>query len=173
MLIHENVDISCDSISFFCDLVEIELSEDDSVHIVKLYQEMVGFCGREDSYCFFEKVANKFLELLVQNLNRLDENKQDQFNAVHKSLKILEAMIEIIPDLPQILCDNTKIFHWLIKKLNPKNKLSDRVVDDNKLYASETLILLLQNHKENQFTFAKMGGIDYLLNMMAVRELLF
>ena len=98
----------------------------------------------------------------------MDENKQDQFNAVHKTLKIIEALIEIIPDLPQTLCDNTKIFQWLIKKLNPKNKLKDKVLDDNKLYASEILILLLQQHKENQYTFGKLGGIDYLLNMMAV-----
>ena len=98
----------------------------------------------------------------------MDENKQDQFNAVHKTLKIIESLIEIIPDLPQTLCDNTKIFQWLIKKLNPKNKLKDKVLDDNKLYASEILILLLQQHKENQYTFGKLGGIDYLLNMMAV-----
>lgn len=105
---------------------------------------------------------------MVQNLSRLDENKQDNFNCVHKSLKILENLIEVFPELPEKLCDNTKIFQWLIKKLNPKNKLNDKLFDDNKLYASEILILLLQNHKENQFTFGKLGGIDYLLNILAV-----
>ena len=108
------------------------------------------------------------MEILVQNLNRLDENKQDQFNAVHKTLKILENLIEVMPELPVTICDNTKIIQWLIKKLNPKNKLKDKTLDDNKLYASEILILLLQNNKENQFTFGKIGGIDHLLNTLAV-----
>jgi len=100
----------------------------------------------------------------------LDENKQDQFNAVHKTLKILESLIEIMPELPQTICDITKIFQWLIKKLSPKNKLKDKTLDDNKLYASEILILLVQNYKENQFTFGKLGGIDHLLNMLAVKR---
>lgn len=113
-------------------------------------------------------MKNHFLELLVQNLSRLDENKQDQFNAVHKTLKILENLIEIMPEIPQIICDNTKILQFLIKKLNPKNKLKDKALDDNKLYSSEILILLLQDNRENQFTFGKLGGIDYLLNMLAV-----
>lgn len=110
---------------------------------------------------------------MVQNLSRLDENKQDNFNAVHKTLKIFENLIELFPEIPQNLCDNTKILQWLIKKLSPKNKLKDKLFDDNKLYASEILILLLQNHKENQYTFGKLGGIDYILNILAVFLLFF
>jgi len=83
-------------------------------------------------------------------------------------LKILENLIEVLPEIPQLVCDNTKIIQWLIKKLNPKNRLKDKTFDDNKLYASEILILLLQNNRENQFTFGKIGGIDHFLNILAV-----
>ncbi len=105
---------------------------------------------------------------MVQNLHRLDENKQDHFNTVFKILKIIESYCEMFPELIQSLCDNTKILNWLIQKLSPKHRLSDKVIDDNKVFASEILSILLQNNKDNQFTFGKMGAIEELLQILAV-----
>ena len=105
---------------------------------------------------------------MIQNLHRLDENKQENFNAVYKILKMIESFFEIMPEISQILCDNTKILNWLLLKLNPKNILIDKDIDDNKIFASEILSMLLQNNRDNQFTFGKMGAIEGLLQIMAV-----
>jgi len=57
----------------------------------------------------------------VSNLERFNEGRNEEFEAVHKSLNIIESLIEIIPNISTIICDKTKFMHWLIKKLNPKN----------------------------------------------------
>lgn len=59
--------------------------------------------------------------MLIQNLDRFNESRNEEFEAVHKSLNIIESLIEIIPKIATIICDKTKFMHWLIKKLNPKN----------------------------------------------------
>jgi len=99
----------------------------------------------------------------VQNLVRLDAEKEDDSEGVEKILNIIENILEIKPDTAEYIVDNTKIFIWIIKKLSPKTPF-----DDNKLYASEILSILVQQHKNNQFTLGKMGGIDHLLTTIAV-----
>jgi beta-catenin-like protein 1 len=89
--------------------------------------------------------------------------KEDDFEGIHKVLNVIENILEIKPDTAQYIVDNTKIFVWLIKRLNPKTPF-----DDNKLYASEIFAMLVQNNKANQFTIGKTGGIEHLLNTLAV-----
>lgn len=101
----------------------------------------------------------------MQNLSRLDVEKEDDFEGIHKILNVIENILEIKPDTAQYIVDNTKIFIWLIKRLSPKTAF-----DDNKLYASEIFSILVQYNKENQFTLGKLGGIEHLLSILAVSE---
>jgi len=103
------------------------------------------------------------IEGLVQNLSRLDVEKEDDSEGINKILNVLENILEIKPDTAQYIVDNTKILVWLLKKLSPKTPF-----DDNKLYASEIFSILIQYNKENQFTLGKMGGIEHVLTTLAV-----
>jgi beta-catenin-like protein 1 len=100
---------------------------------------------------------------------RMNESKRDEFTTIHKTLGIIENLVEVMPILAKTICDRTKILTWLIKKIS-KDKNPEKAFDDNKLYASEVLTILLQNSKENQFTLVKMGGIDHILTTMAVKK---
>jgi beta-catenin-like protein 1 len=42
--------------------------------------------------------------------------------------------------------------------------------DGNKLYASEVLAILLQNHAENRILLGEVDGIDILLQQLAVSK---
>jgi len=103
------------------------------------------------------------LEGLVQNLFRLDAEKEDDSEGVHKILNVIENILEIKPNTAEYIVDNTKIFIWILKKLSPKTPF-----DDNKLYASEILAILVQHNRTNQFTLGKIGGIEHILTLIAV-----
>jgi len=147
LLSHENTDVSLEVISFVRDLFDTQI-EEESLQVV------------QDLYNTF--IKNKLIEGLVQNLSRLDVEKEDDSEGINKILNVLENILEIKPDTAQYIVDNTKIFVWLIKKLSPKVPF-----DDNKLYASEIFAILVQFNKDNQFTFGKMGGIEHVLTTLA------
>lgn len=64
-------------------------------------------------------------------MDRFNESRNEEFEAVHKTLNIIESLIEIIPTIATVVCDKTKLMHWLIKKLNPKNQVSNLIYKKN------------------------------------------
>jgi len=103
------------------------------------------------------------LESIASNLARFNEDKTEESEAVHKSFNIIEAVLEAKPDIAKYIGDNTKILTWCVQRLSPQLRF-----DDNKLYASEILAMLMQQSKENQFTLGKSGGIEQLLFTLVV-----
>ena len=55
------------------------------------------------------------------------------------------------------------VLSWILKRIRMKMPF-----DANKLYASEILSILLQNHEENRKTLGEVDGIDILLQQLAV-----
>ena len=99
---HDNLDISIDVINLFNDLVSIEFSEDDSLEsVTKLYSILLD-------------KSNSFLEVVVQNLYRLKDEKQEESDAIHNSLSILENMIEVMPVVVKFVCERTKIGIYIL-----------------------------------------------------------
>ena len=100
----------------------------------------------------------------------MTESKKEDYDTIHKVLNIIENMIDIQPNVCKKICEKTKILHWLIKKMKPKpsSQTISILFDDNKLYASEILSILLQNNYDNQFLLGKIGGIEHILQIMAV-----
>ena len=45
----------------------------------------------------------------MQNLYRLKDDKQEEQDAVHNSLSVLENMIEVMPVVVKLVCERTKI----------------------------------------------------------------
>lgn len=103
-------------------------------------------------------------EALVLNLERLDDSKREEFEGIFNTMNIFENLLEVKPDLATELCDKTPIMNWLVDRATDLNK----PFDDNKLYASEILSILVQTSRENQFTLGKKGAIDKLLQLQNV-----
>jgi len=89
-------------------------------------------------------VANQISALIVQNLDRLNENVKEESDGIHNTLSIVENLIEFRPEVCKEVAD-AGLLVWLTKKLKVKMPF-----DNNKLYASEILSILLQNEPENR-----------------------
>jgi beta-catenin-like protein 1 len=64
-----------------------------------------------------EILANNGMELLTQNLTRLDESQATESQAIFNTLGIFENMIEIDEGMAQELIEKTTILEWLINRI--------------------------------------------------------
>jgi beta-catenin-like protein 1 len=106
-------------------------------------------------------VENNALELLVQNLSRMDETDSDEAAAVFNTLSIIENMTEVKPAVAELVCERTKLLRWIL------NRMKLREFDSNKFYASEILAILLQSSEANQKRLGQLNGVDTLLQAVA------
>merc|ERR1719167_1647755 len=104
---------------------------------------------------------NQVCSLLVTNLDRLDENVKEESDGVHNTLAIVENIVELKPEICKDVAE-AGFMNWLIKKLKVKVPF-----DENKLYASEILSILLQTEPENRKLFGELDAIDILLQQLA------
>ncbi len=65
-------------------------------------------------------------------------------------------MIEIDPKIAWMISDKNSLLTFLLKRLD--STVEGRVIDDNKLYCSELLAVLIID-KSNQNAFVRIGGI--------------
>ncbi|PRP73525.1 beta-catenin-like protein 1-like isoform 2 [Planoprotostelium fungivorum] len=102
-------------------------------------------------------LENEGLENLIGNIERMDEDIPEEMKAVHNSLGIIENLIEVRPDISELVTEKTGIMQYLLKRI------SKEAFDDNKLYASEILAILVQESTENQRKLGKLNGMDSML----------
>ncbi|XP_013389314.1 beta-catenin-like protein 1 [Lingula anatina] len=140
---------------------------DISIAVVDLLQELTDVDTLNESEEGAEALVDALLEgqivaVLVQNLERLDESNKEESEGVHNTLGIIENITEF---RPEVCPDAAKqgLMQWLLKRLKAKIPF-----EGNKLYCSEILAILLQNHDENQELLGEMDGIDVLLQQLAV-----
>lgn len=87
-------------------------------------------------------IENGLLKIMVDNMNRINEKDEKESNGIYYTLSIIESLLEIMPILAIKLCKETNIFSFLIQNLGKKEN------DQNKLYSSEILSLLLESDLE-------------------------
>ena len=129
LLSHENTDISIAVVDLIQELTDIDTlheSEDGTTAIIQAL------------------VSNQISAQLVQNLDRLNEGVREESDGIHNTLSIVENLIEFRPEVCKEVAD-AGLLIWLTKKLKAKVPF-----DNNKLYASEILSILLQNEPENR-----------------------
>jgi len=90
----------------------------------------------------------------VQNLGRLDEANEEDVKGVHFSMGCIENLTEVRPDVAVLVCENTHILAYLLSRVSAK------VFDQNKLYCSEILSILLQADPINQKRVGAVPGTD-------------
>lgn len=148
LLSHENSDISIAVVDLIQELTDIDTlneSEDGTSAIIEAL------------------VSNQISALLVQNLDRLNESVKEESDGIHNTLSIVENLIEFRPEVCKEVAD-AGLLVWLTKKLKVK-----MAFDNNKLYASEILSILLQNEPENRKVFSDIAGspLDSMLQQLA------
>ena len=129
LLSHENSDISIAVVDLIQELTDIDTLNESEDGTTALIQALA---------------TNQISALLVQNLDRLNENSKEESDGIHNTLSIVENLIEFRPEVCKEVAD-AGLLVWLTKKLKVKIPF-----DNNKLYASEILSILLQNEPENR-----------------------
>eukprot|EP00053_Salpingoeca_punica_P017231 m.165383 g.165383 ORF g.165383 m.165383 type:complete len:579 (-) comp17156_c0_seq2:2318-4054(-) len=144
----------------------IHENSDISAAVVGLLQEMTDTETLVDSAESVEVLLNALWELdffnvLLSTVRRFNEAEKEESEAVHNALGIIENSIELQPTVGERLVKDTDWMPWLLSRMTAK------AFDDNKLYASEVLAILLQDSEENRAVFGAMDGIEPLLQCLA------
>ncbi|KAK4409464.1 Beta-catenin-like protein 1 [Sesamum angolense] len=147
LLNHDNTDIAIDAVTLLQDLTDADVIEDNDEPAQVLVDALI---------------ENNAVELLVQNLARLNDSDPDESAAIYNTLSTIENLIEVKPSVSELVCEKTKLLKWL------QARIKIREFDSNKQYASEILAILLQNSIANQKRFGQMNGVDTLLQAVAM-----
>lgn len=149
MVTHENTDISLAAVALLDELFDASTYPDvpESRAFIKAFLDEQG------------------LELIVQNLSRLDERSEEDAQGVYNTLSLIENLIDLVPEtVATDLCTRTNILKFLVLRLRPKQ------FDENKLYASELLSILLNEDPRNSLSLSliDLDGLDELLKAVAM-----
>ncbi|TGZ44657.1 hypothetical protein CRM22_011183 [Opisthorchis felineus] len=147
LLSHENTDISLAVIDLLHELLESNgLIEAGPSRVNPLLDLLFN---------------GQLIQLLMQNVARLDESNKDEADGVHKTLGIVENLLDVRPEM-NVTMSNQGLFSWLLRRLQRRP-----VFDRNKLYVSELLSILLQLDEANRRHLGEVDGIDILLQQLA------
>jgi beta-catenin-like protein 1 len=102
------------------------------------------------------------IELLAQNLSRLDEASETDRAGVYYVLGVLENLASQTSHAETIGQDGS-ILPWILSRIQKK----EAVVSQNKQYAAEILAILLQSSPKNRSKFIEIDGIDVLLQLLS------
>uniref|UniRef100_A0A671YIX8 Catenin, beta like 1 n=1 Tax=Sparus aurata TaxID=8175 RepID=A0A671YIX8_SPAAU len=135
--------------------------------VVDLLQELTDIDTLHESEEGAEVLIDALLEgqvvaLLVQNMERLDEQVKEEADGIYNTLAIIENMAEFRPGLCTEAAQQG-LMQWLLKRIKAKMPF-----DANKLYCSEILAILLQNNDNTRELLGEMDGIDVLLQQLSV-----
>ncbi|XP_035594499.1 beta-catenin-like protein 1 isoform X1 [Oncorhynchus keta] len=140
---------------------------DIAIAVVDLLQELTDIDTLHESEEGAEVLIDSLLEgqvvaLLVQNMERLDEQVKEEADGVYNTLAIIENMAEFRPGLCTEAAQQG-LMQWLLKRIRAKIPF-----DANKLYCSEILAILLQNNDSTRELLGELDGIDVLLQQLSV-----
>lgn len=147
LLSHENSDISIAVIDLLQELTDVDTLNESEEGATALIDALLD---------------GQVIALLVQNLDRLDENVKEDSDGVHNTLGIIENMTELRTSVCQAAGEQGML-GWLLRRLKQKPHY-----DANKLYCSEILSILLQNTEENRQLLGELNGIDTLLQCLSL-----
>ncbi|KAH7914167.1 Catenin-beta-like protein [Hygrophoropsis aurantiaca] len=155
LLSHENADI-------VIDVVEV---------IHELTDEDVGNEGEDDDEQEESQNAlksliealleNSILELLVENLSRLNEEEESDRQGVFHIMGVFENVLGFNPSLSTRLVFKTNMMTWLLNRIQSKNH------DENRGYAAELLSILLQTEASNKAVFGEKDGVEIILKILS------
>ncbi|CAE6465415.1 unnamed protein product [Rhizoctonia solani] len=161
LLSHENMDIVIDVVEVIHEFTDEDVGgedEDDEEN----EEGQVTRKGEEALKDLIDSlVTSQTLELLVQNLSRMDEKEETDRQGVFHTLGIFENVLASRPTLAETLVSTTTIIQWLL------NRIIQKEHDDNRGYAAEVLSILIQTSRSNRLVLAKADGVDTILRVLS------
>ncbi|KAI6164904.1 hypothetical protein EDD17DRAFT_1775247 [Pisolithus thermaeus] len=109
LLSHENVDIVIDAVELFNELTDEDVGnegEDDAEETQATLKVLIEAL-----------VDHSILELLVDNLSRLNEAEESDRQGVFHIIGVFENVLGFNPDLSEKLVSQTKIMNWLLERI--------------------------------------------------------
>ncbi|KAB5595329.1 Beta-catenin-like protein 1 [Ceratobasidium theobromae] len=162
LLSHENMDIVIDVVEVIHEFTDEDAGgedddeeEDEDGQVIRKSEEALK--ALIDSL-----VTNQTLELLVQNLARMDEKEETDRQGVFHTLGIFENVLASRPTLAETLVSTTTIMQWLLSRIIQKEH------DDNRGYAAEVLAILVQSSRSNRLVLVKAEGVDTILRALSI-----
>ncbi|TDG52246.1 hypothetical protein AWZ03_001527 [Drosophila navojoa] len=147
LLAHQNTDIAVAVVDLLQEVTDVDILGESSDGAEALIEAL-----RKEQIC----------ALLVQNLERLNEQVKEESDGVHNTLAIVENLIEIEGDFVREAATQG-LLAWILKRLKGKSPF-----DPNKLYCSEILSILIQTENENRLLLGTLDGVDVLLQQLAI-----
>ncbi|KAF7714745.1 Catenin-beta-like, Arm-motif containing nuclear protein [Penicillium ucsense] len=146
LLSHENADIAIDTIQIIS-----ELTDEDVEAEQEQWDTLVNAMMDAD-----------LIELLTQNLSRLDENAETDRAGVYYILNVLENLSSQSA-LSEKIGQDSVVMSWILSRIQRK----ESPVSQNKQYAAEILAILLQSSPKNREKFVGLEGVDALLQLLS------
>ena len=147
LLSHENTDIAIGAIQLLGELTDEDVSTKE-----EQWKALVD-----------ELIKNDVLSLLVQNLDRLDEERDEDREGVYHILEVLENLLQDSKNLES----QNDLITWLRTRI--KARIGSKRVNQNQQYAAEILAMLLQTTGPgNRDAFVKGDGVDALLELLSL-----
>jgi len=147
LLAHENADIAIDAIHILN-----ELTDDDVKARKEQWDVLVNTALDAD-----------LLDLLAQNLERLDESQKADEDGVFYILEILEALASE-EDHSSGVAKDKKLVQWLLNRLNKEEK---RGISNNKQTVADVLSVAVLFNPIARNTLIDLGAVDTILQLLA------
>ncbi|PWY78118.1 DUF1716 domain protein [Aspergillus sclerotioniger CBS 115572] len=146
LLSHENADIAIDAIQIIGELTDEDVEADQDQ-----WDSLVNAMLDAD-----------LIELLAQNLTRLDEASEVDRAGVYYALNVLENLASQ-SSVAERIGHDPNVLLWLISRIQKK----ERPVSQNQQYSAEILAILLQSTPKNREKFVSQDGIEVLLQLLS------
>lgn len=185
----ENVDISLAVITALGELTDDDVAEGDQDD--DLEDEDAGPSSSSSARAAVIQFANSLvksqvLELVVNNLSRLNEEAEEaERTGVYQTLSLIENLLSLQPALSASIAKGTTLIAWLLKRMQPgstsqartngsaakeKGKAEDPASAQNRQYAAELLAIILQGTelgRDARIKFGQDGGIEVCLKVLS------
>lgn len=146
-----NIDLCIEAVSFVLELTEIDVDMDDRLLTI----------GANLADQFTESALPQALAGL---LYRLDQSKEEEKETVFKILGVFENLFELKPEAVDVAGQKTNLIKWILGQLISEEGATAVLesFNDNKLYASEILAILMQS-PQNQVHFSALNLMPQLV----------
>lgn len=147
LLAHENTDIAIDVIELLGDLIDESINPEETQW--KALVDAMLDAG--------------VIELLTQNLARLDEEVESDQAGVFHVLDLVENLCSQQSTAEDLGMEIEGLLEWLLARIRKK----ETTVGQNMQYAAEVLAILLQSSSKTRRRFADIEGVDVLLQLLS------
>ena len=128
LLTHENSDVAIDVVELLHELCDPDVVGEDRASALTLVDALLD---------------GGLIDLLMQNLHRLDEAVEEEATGVHNTMGILESLLELRPTLALAIVEAEGAVAWLLQRVRVKPSAAAPAA--NRLYVAEILSILVQS----------------------------